>query len=137
MNHSRHNTWHADQRVNAPEANTDTPQAGGADDAFAQGFISSREAEHSTVPICNAFMDFSTGMIGQTWIVHFEPQTVEHVGNTHGRGLLPVHPNGQSLDTTKEKEAVERCKRVSNGVDHECHLLKTEPPRQRPSSMDT
>jgi hypothetical protein len=52
-----------------------------------------------------------------------EPELVEVFGDQDGVGLLAIQPDGQSLDTSKEKERIERRQAVADRVDGKCNGL--------------
>ena len=69
-------------------------------------------------------MDLLAGVTGEAGVVDLETEIGEVVGDEDGVGLLLVDTEGESLDTSKEEERVERRESVTDRVDRECDTLR-------------
>ena len=106
--HLRHDARHADQAIDASEAYTYPPQPGSADDLLAQRLVTRCETQDCTGTISNSIMNITTGVTGETGVVHKEAELVEHLCDENCGLLLAIHANSKCLDTTKQEEGIER-----------------------------
>ena len=60
----------------------------------------------------------------KTWVVDFETESVQIVGDENGVCLLFVDAERESFDTSKEEERIKGRKGVSDRVDRESDTLQ-------------
>lgn len=63
MCHVRHDTGHADQRVDAAKGDRDSPETRRANDAFRESFIPGGKREHRAITVCVTFVDISPRVV--------------------------------------------------------------------------
>ena len=57
VHYVRHDTGHADQRVDAAERDGDTPETRRANNAFREYFVPGGEREHGAITVCVTFVN--------------------------------------------------------------------------------
>lgn len=122
---ARHQARHADQAVNASEADTDAPQPRGTDDPLAQCLVSRLKAEDGTRARREAVVDRLARVAGQPWVVDLEAELVQVSGDDMACCLLAVEAEREGLDAAEEEEGVEGREAVSDRVDGESDSLQS------------
>jgi hypothetical protein len=114
-----HSTRHADERIDTPEAHTNSPKPRAFYNPFTDSDISGLEREHGTSATRHAPVQIVLGMGLEAGVSNLEAMGFEEVGYAHGIGLLLLHAYTEGLDTSEKEPGIKGRKTTTGCIDGE------------------
>lgn len=118
-----HLAGHADEAVDAAEADADGPEAGGLDDALGDGGVARLKGQDGAGAAGGGPVQVVLGVGLEAGVADAEAALLEELGNGLGVGLLLLHADGERLDAAHEEEGVVGGEAAAGRVDGEEELV--------------